>query len=168
MKITEVRIKLVEDRQDKLRAYASITLDDSLVIRDLKIIEGGKGLFVAMPSRKIHDRCPRCRSKNHMRARYCNDCGERLGEERGDFDERGRVRLYADIAHPIHQTGRDEVQRLVLDAYRDEIERERRGLRPAPGFVDIDYDAPAPSRPRRASGQEAGRSRDEGRRAQWA
>ena len=53
MEITEVRISLRDD--NKLKAFASITLDNSFVIRGLKIIEGAKGLFVAMPSRKRPD-----------------------------------------------------------------------------------------------------------------
>ena len=53
MKITEVRVSLREDA--KLKAFASITLDDSFVIRGLKIIEGKTGTFVAMPSRRRKD-----------------------------------------------------------------------------------------------------------------
>jgi stage V sporulation protein G len=53
MKITEIRISLRED--SKLKAFATITLDNSFVIRGLKIICGNKGLFVAMPSRKKPD-----------------------------------------------------------------------------------------------------------------
>ena len=53
MEITEIRITLRDD--DKLRAFASITLDDSLVIRGLKVIEGANGMFVAMPSRQRKD-----------------------------------------------------------------------------------------------------------------
>ncbi len=53
MKITEIRISLRDD--NKLKAFASITLDDCFVIRGLKIIEGAKGVFVAMPSRKRPD-----------------------------------------------------------------------------------------------------------------
>jgi stage V sporulation protein G len=51
--ITEVRVSLREDA--KLKAFASITLDNSFVIRGLKIIEGKTGTFVAMPSRKRKD-----------------------------------------------------------------------------------------------------------------
>src|SRR5262245_61100465 len=93
MKITEIRIKLLLSTRDKLRGFASITIDDCLVVRDVKIIEGARGLFVAMPSRKLCDRCPACAAKNHIRARYCNDCGARLTDDRGDMDERGRPRL---------------------------------------------------------------------------
>ncbi len=53
MKITEIRITLRDD--NKLKGFASITLDDAFVIRGLKIIEGASGPFVAMPSRKRKD-----------------------------------------------------------------------------------------------------------------
>lgn len=53
MEITEVRISLRDDA--KLKAFASITLDDCFVIRGLKIIKGQTGTFVAMPSRKRKD-----------------------------------------------------------------------------------------------------------------
>ena len=53
MHITEVRISLRDDA--KLKAFASITLDDCFVIRGLKIIKGQTGTFVAMPSRKRKD-----------------------------------------------------------------------------------------------------------------
>lgn len=53
MEITEIRITLRED--DKLKAFASITLDNMLVIRGLKIIEGAQGTFIAMPSRQRRD-----------------------------------------------------------------------------------------------------------------
>jgi len=45
MEITEVRIKLVEEPGEKLKAFCSITLDNCFVVRDLKIIEGANGLF---------------------------------------------------------------------------------------------------------------------------
>lgn len=53
VEITEVRVSLRHD--DKLKAFVSITLNDSFVIRGLKIIRGNSGLFVAMPSRKRPD-----------------------------------------------------------------------------------------------------------------
>ena len=70
MEITEVRIKLMEDNSgsnERLQAFCSITFDDMFVIRDLKIIEGAKGFFVAMPSRKLTDRCV---NVNHPIRRY--------------------------------------------------------------------------------------------------
>ena len=83
MEITEIRIKLMDDPSERLQAFCSITFDGSFVIRDLKIIQGTKGSFVAMPSRKLTDRCPKCSAKNHVRARFCNECGARLYEEIG-------------------------------------------------------------------------------------
>lgn len=140
MNITEIRIKLLLNARDKLRGFASITVDDTLVIRDIKIIEGARGLFVAMPSRKLCDRCPSCGAKNHLRARYCNDCGARLGADRGMLDERGRPRLYADITHPINQRSRDLVQGAILTEYARELDRSKQEGYVATTFDDLDYD----------------------------
>ncbi|MBP5426756.1 MAG: septation regulator SpoVG [Clostridiales bacterium] len=51
MKITDVRIRLI-DHDGRVRAVASITIEDEFVVHDIKIIEGTNGLFIAMPSRK--------------------------------------------------------------------------------------------------------------------
>jgi stage V sporulation protein G len=53
MKITEVKVFPVNE--DRLKAYVTITIDDAFVVRDLKIIKGHEGLFVAMPSKKRKD-----------------------------------------------------------------------------------------------------------------
>ena len=54
MNITDVRLKKVNS-DGKMKAIASITIDDSFVVRDIRVIEGQNGLFVAMPSRKTPD-----------------------------------------------------------------------------------------------------------------
>ena len=54
MKITDVRIRKVE-KERKMKAIVSITIDNEFVIHDIKVIEGEKGLFIAMPSRKSAD-----------------------------------------------------------------------------------------------------------------
>jgi stage V sporulation protein G len=128
--ITEVRIKLMEDPQERLQAFCSITFDHCFVIRDLKIIEGTKGSFVAMPSRKLTDRCPRCNTKNQLRALYCNQCGVHLLDDRAGKDADGRAKLYADIAHPINSRCRELIQNKVMDAFREEQVRARQ-----PGYV---------------------------------
>lgn len=120
--VTEVRIKLTADPRNKLKAYCSVTIDDAFVIRDLKIIEGTRGPFVAMPSRKLSDHCSRCHHKNHLRASFCNHCGARLDPERAPRDERGRARLHADLAHPINSSTRIEVHKAVVRAYAEEVE----------------------------------------------
>jgi stage V sporulation protein G len=53
MDVTEVRVFPVEE--EKLKAYVTITFDNCFVVRDLKVIDGNKGLFVAMPSKKRKD-----------------------------------------------------------------------------------------------------------------
>jgi len=117
VEITEVRIKLIEDRSERLKAFCSITLDDCFVVRDLKIIEGSGGPFVAMPSRKLTCHCSNCGSKNHLRASYCNQCGRQLKAEPLPQNESGRIKLYADIAHPINSTCRDLIQKKVIEVY---------------------------------------------------
>ena len=54
MKITDVRVRRVES-DSRLRAVASITIDDCFAVHELRIIEGKEGLFVAMPSRQSND-----------------------------------------------------------------------------------------------------------------
>lgn len=53
MKVTKVVVKKVDKENSRLRGYASIVIDDSLKIRDIRIIEGEERLFIAMPSRKM-------------------------------------------------------------------------------------------------------------------
>ncbi len=83
MKITE--IKVVPVHEEKLKAYVTIVLEECFVVRDLKIINGNNGLFVAMPSKKRKDGS------------------------------------YRDIAHPLNQETRTEIEEQVLKAYLDEI-----------------------------------------------
>jgi len=83
MKITEVKVFPVNE--DRLKAYVTITIDDAFVVRDLKIIRGNDGLFVAMPSKKRKD---------------------------GQFK---------DIAHPLNQETRSEIEKAVFDAYEREV-----------------------------------------------
>lgn len=54
MNITDVRVRKIE-KEGKMKAVASITLDNEFVVHDIKVIEGDKGLFIAMPSRKSAD-----------------------------------------------------------------------------------------------------------------
>jgi stage V sporulation protein G len=132
VEITEVRIKLMEDHNEneRLQAFCSVTFDDMFVVRDLKIIEGTKGSFVAMPSRKLTDRCGHCGCKNHLRARFCTNCGSKLDEDRATRGSDGRAKLHADIAHPINSGCREVIQGAVLKAYQEERERAKQ-----PGYV---------------------------------
>ena len=86
MEITEVKVFPVEE--DKLKAYVTIVLDNCFVVRDLKVISGNAGLFVAMPSKRRKD---------------------------GSFK---------DVAHPLNQETRANMEKLILDAYLAEIRGE--------------------------------------------
>ena len=139
MKISEIRVKLVENRSDRLKAFCSITFDDAFVVRDLKIIEGSNSYFVAMPSRKLTDHCPSCGAKNHLRARFCNECGTKLGDSRVGRGSDGRTKLHADVAHPVNSQSREYIQNEIVKAYQQEIERSKQ-----PGYKPVslgdDYD----------------------------
>ncbi|MFO8014849.1 MAG: SpoVG family protein [Phycisphaerae bacterium] len=154
MKVTNVSVKLAPESADRLKAFCTMTLDDEFVVRDLKVIEGTSGLFVAMPSRKLTDHCPKCGGKNHLRAKFCNDCGAKLGENRvSDEDSQGK--LHADIAHPINSDCRNRLQEVILDAYREEcrsagreqdareVDRELGDAPPAPAPPPPEPAAPA-------------------------
>ena len=140
MKISEVRIKLMDEPGERLRAFCSITFDDCFVVRDLKIIEGSSGPFVAMPSRKLTAHCPGCGMKNHLRSCFCNQCGKKLDSNQAVRQPDGRAKLYADIAHPINSACREMIQERVIAEFEAEIERSKE-----PGYVsryddfDIDY-----------------------------
>ena len=84
MKITDVRVRKIT-KEGKMKAIVSITIDDEFVVHDIKVIEGEKGLFIAMLSKKATD-----------------------GE-------------YRDIAHPINQTTRENIQGIILDRYEQAL-----------------------------------------------
>ena len=116
MEISEVKVRLVEDRTERLRAFCTITLDREFVVRDIKIIDGAKGLFVAMPSRKVTDHCPKCRGKSDLRAKFCNECGAHLPGQRAPIPGDSGGKLHVDVAHPINSECRarssdDDTQR---------------------------------------------------------
>lgn len=92
MTITEVKIRRLYN-QERLKALVSVTFDDALVIHDIKIIQGPKRLFVAMPSRK---------------------------DEKG---KDGGIAVYRDIAHPIGQEMRQKLETAVFSAYDDYLKK---------------------------------------------
>lgn len=140
MHLTEVRINLCPGDANRLKAYCSLTFDDTFVVRDVKLIDGNDGLFLAMPSRKLTDRCRRCGEKNHLRAHFCNQCGSRLDENRHLHTHTGpgRPKLHADIAHPISAECRQHIERQVMAAYRDEVK-----LSQQPGYIPQSLDCEA-------------------------
>ena len=55
MKISDIRVRIIKKDDNKLKAVASLTIDDCFVVHDIKVIEGNQGYFIAMPSRKTLD-----------------------------------------------------------------------------------------------------------------
>lgn len=137
MTVTEVRIKLVKSRDERLKAFCSMTLDHEFVIRDIKVIEGVNGYFVAMPSRKMGDRCERCGGKNHLKARFCNGCGRSLRDKRHERNLNSEIKLHADIAHPINTECRQRIQEAVVVAYQEELKKSTK-----PGYRPVEWDEP--------------------------
>ncbi len=137
MEITEVRVKLINNKDARLKAFCSVTMDNEFVVRDIKIIEGTNGYFVAMPSRKMSDHCEKCGGKNHLRASFCNNCGVALSENRASKDTQGRMKLHADIAHPINAQCRQKIQQKVTEAYLQEEERSK-----SPDYKPVEMDEP--------------------------
>jgi len=125
MEITEVRIFLKDANDKKLKAYATITIDNAFVVRNVKVIEGNKGLFVAMPSRKVKESCPKCSFKNTVRSKFCNQCGSALPPPKKlDMnDPTSRQSEHKDIAHPISLECREYIQKKVLEAYEAESKK---------------------------------------------
>lgn len=154
MEITDVRVKLLRRRRgaEKLRAYCTVTLDGVFVVRDIKVIEGARGVFVAMPSRRLTDRCPRCRHKNHLRARHCNECGAPLRRQRGPRTDDRRTRLHVDVAHPINAEARRRFHDAIIGAFRaEELKAKDGDYEFAEGDDFEDFDILPPARESEAS-----------------
>lgn len=142
MNITEVRIFPTKSKDGRLKAYATMTFDDWFVVRNVKIIQGNTGLFVAMPSRKVMDPCPKCGFKNVRGSKFCNDCGGHISRPPVQSDDpRKRQNEHMDIAHPIKQECRVYIQDKILDGFKKEMERKEKegdAYRPA---TEDDLDA---------------------------
>ncbi len=122
MEITEVRIFVKEGVDKKLKAYATVTFDNAFVVRNIKVIEGSSGLFIAMPSRKLKTACVKCGFRNEMRSKFCNQCGQSLpvaSRPLGPEDMSSQSE-HRDIAHPITQSFREYLQKKVLEAFEKE------------------------------------------------
>ena len=130
VEITEVRIKLMENSDDRLQAFCSITFDNCFVVRDLKIIEGARGRSSPCPAASSPPTAY-VRSQKSSAGRFCNHCGGKLREDRTLRDPEGRAKLYADIAHPINSLCREMIQNRVISEFQGaEMERSQQ-----PGYV---------------------------------
>lgn len=140
MEITEVRMSLREGENKKLKAFATITFDNCFVVRDIKVIEGNKGLFVAMPSKKQREACPKCGYKNVIRSKFCNQCGGSMEsfQKMPSQDMADRQLEHRDIAHPITLECRENIQKKVIEAYQT----KKSGVSQSPFTGDEDKEKP--------------------------
>ena len=148
MDITEVKIFMKEGQDKKLKAYATLTFDNMFVVRNVKVIEGTKGLFVAMPSRKLKEPCPKCSFRNMVRSKYCNNCGSVLPmtEHKASTTahaDGAKESEHKDIAHPITTECRDYIQKMVLEAYDKEKKSPYTPAQPAAPAAAPVHAAPA-------------------------
>ena len=122
MEVTEIRVFLKEGQDKKLKGYVTVTFDNAFVVRNIKVIQGANGLFIAMPSRKLKLPCQKCGFKNEVGSKFCNECGAHLPvptpEEIAMHDAKSEHR---DIAHPITQQFRELLQTKIIEAYKKEI-----------------------------------------------
>jgi stage V sporulation protein G len=120
MEITEIRVFLKEGQDKKLKAYTTVTFDNAFVVRNIKVIQGSNGLFIAMPSRKLKTSCPKCNFKNEVGSKYCNQCGGSLPSQVEENSIRDAKAEHRDIAHPVTQQFREYLQGEILKAFQAE------------------------------------------------
>lgn len=126
MEITEIRVFLKEGQDKKLKAYTTVTFDNVFVVRNIKVIQGANGLFIAMPSRKLKTPCPKCGFKNEVGSKFCNQCAAGLpaGQAVDDHEPHDAKTEHRDIAHPVTQDFREYLQKKILDAYKAEADKD--------------------------------------------
>ena len=124
MEITEIRVFLKEGQDKKLKAFTTVTFDNAFVVRNIKVIQGANGLFIAMPSRKLKGSCLKCHFKNELGSKFCNQCGAGLPppNQMAVVDEDAKSE-HRDIAHPITQQFREYLQTKILKAYEEEVKK---------------------------------------------
>ena len=121
MEITEIRVFPKEGQDKKLKAYTTVTFDNSFVVRNIKVIQGSNGLFIAMPSRKMKNSCPKCNFKNEVGSKFCNHCAAQFPTTHNDHGDLADSKSeHRDIAHPITQQFREYLQTKILEAYKKE------------------------------------------------
>lgn len=120
MEITEIRVFLKEGQDKKLKAYATVTFDNAFVVRNIKVIQGSNGLFIAMPSRKLKASCPKCNFKNEVGSKFCNQCAAGLSTKTGNDEVHDAKLEHRDIAHPVTQKFREYLQTEILKAFESE------------------------------------------------
>jgi stage V sporulation protein G len=123
--ISGVRISLVNTGDDQLLAFCTITFERAFVVRDIRIIQGANGPFVAMPSRRVTTNCGKCNSKNYLGSKFCSECGTKLPPI-SHLKLPNRNRGFIDIAHPTNAKSRERIQSVIMHAYERELANSKK------------------------------------------
>lgn len=101
--------------RNRLLAWVKVVINNSWVVKDIRIVRGSQRILVAMPSTYVQDYCPFCNRQNRVEANYCNWCGCQLDSQRAYCGE--GVTLVKDLFHPLNNETRMAFEELVLNAY---------------------------------------------------
>jgi stage V sporulation protein G len=128
VEITDVRLRKIET-EGKLRAYVSITFDDSFVVHDLRVIDGNKGMFVAMPSKRL----PNGDHKDiahpintEIREKIQNAV---LDVYHRELEETPQVKAEPKVEEEVEESKEEEKEKVVEEtATEEEAEKKEEGL----------------------------------------
>jgi DNA-binding cell septation regulator SpoVG len=115
MLITEIKISFPAYSNGRLLAFASVCLDNQLVIQNIKLIQSRDGHFITMPSRKEMIPCERCQFKNAFDSKFCSTCGLDLPRFASKF---------YDICFPINSDFRKYLTSSVFEKFNQEVSKE--------------------------------------------
>jgi len=132
MDISEVRMVLAEttledDDRPRVLAYCSVLFDNTFVVKEIKLIKKreGDGILLAMPSRKFQDHCPSCQARTDIDHLFCGKCGLALRENRANVGDKGILVIRIDIAHPINDAFRRQLEEAIVSCYNRKLAEQK-------------------------------------------
>ena len=111
MEITKISVRTVEAAGLRLKGFATVEFDGVFRVTNLRIIDSGKRMFVAMPSRENFRRCKECGTKISYRDRYCRSCKAEQVVELPKVE-------YKDVAYSMDKAFSTQLEDAVLEEYR--------------------------------------------------
>jgi len=124
IQITEITITIAPDhvkKRDRVLAFIKIVLNDSIAIREIKLMLHQGFALLGMPSRKLTAPCAKCGSKASKVDRYCHNCGAKLSPQIRDKRE-----CFVDVVFPINKKFRSYLERQIVDDYNSKVDPEDR------------------------------------------
>ncbi len=112
--ITNVHLQLCDENNRRLRAYCSLVFDDAFVVHNIRIIEKNGELLMAMPSRKVTEKCRLCGINNSIDSTFCAGCGKRFDDQHELYTKK----VHVDVVHPINADFRSTLEERIFKEYR--------------------------------------------------